>query len=372
VTTINSEVTVLNKNNIRLQTIGDTNSLPKKVQDNIKNAIENTDLKVVFSPLHGCGAVPIKRVLTEKGLKNLILVDEQMVPDGNFSTIKTPNPESKEAFEYAIKYGLKYDGELLICTDPDSDRVGIMVKKGNEYIALNGNQIGMLLLEYILNSYEVLPENGFIVNSIVSSGIIEKIAKDYNVNHKIVLTGFKYIGEAIEKSDDEFLFGFEESYGYLRGTFVRDKDAVIASMLLVEMTAFYKEKHINLVDKLDSIYKKYGYFNEEMVAITLEGESGGKKIGRILSTLREGFITELSGEKIFKTIDCLKPYETGLPKSNVLKYYFEDGSWYAVRPSGTEPKIKFYFSIKGETKEKSEEKLRKIKEEFLLKIENVK
>jgi|LGVF01.1.fsa_nt_gb phosphoglucomutase len=336
-----------------------------------KDVIRNTDLRVVFSPLHGCGGVPIKRVLTEKGLKNLILVDEQMVPDGNFTTVKNPNPESIEAFEYAIMYGKRNNGELLICTDPDSDRVGVMVKKDEEYIALNGNQIGMLLLEYILNSYDVIPENGFIVNSIVSSGIIEKMAKKYNVNHKIVLTGFKYIGEAIENSNDEFLFGFEESYGYLRGTFVRDKDAVIASMLLVEMTAVYKEKGINLVDKLDDIYKEYGYFSEKMVAVTLEGESGGEKIERILSSLRDGLVKELNNEKITKIIDCLKPEETGLPASNVLKYYFEDGSWYAVRPSGTEPKIKFYFSIKGETLEESQERLKKMKEEFLFKLESI-
>ncbi len=337
-----------------------------------KKVIESTDLKVVFSPLHGCGAVPVKRVLTEKGLRNLILVDEQMVPDGNFTTIKNPNPESKEAFEYALKYARKYDGELLICTDPDSDRVGIMVKKDDDYITLNGNQIGMLLLEYILNSYDTVPKNGYIVNSIVSSGIIEKIAKQYGVKHKIVLTGFKFIGEEIENSNGKFLFGFEESYGYLRGTFVRDKDAIIASMLLVEMTAFYKERNINLVDRLDSIYKKFGYFSEEMVSMTLEGKTGAEKIERMLLSLREGLVEELNGEKIFKTIDCLKPEETGLPSSNVLKYYFGDGSWFAIRPSGTEPKIKFYFSIKGDTKEKSQEKLRKIKEEFLLKIENIK
>lgn len=336
-----------------------------------KEIIKKTDLKVVFSPLHGAGGEPVKRVLSEKGLKNLILVDEQMVPDGNFTTIKNPNPESKEAFKYALKYAKKYDGELLICTDPDSDRVGIMVKKDSDYIELNGNQIGMLLLDYILESYDIIPKKGYIVNSIVSSGIIEKMAKSYDVSHKIVLTGFKYIGEMIEKSSDEFLFGFEESYGYLRGTFVRDKDAVIASMLLVEMTAYYKEKGINLLDRLDSIYKKHGYFKEEMIAVKHEGKKGEQRIKNILSSLRNGLINELNNEKIFKTIDCLKPELTGLPKSNVLKYYFEDGSWYAVRPSGTEPKIKFYFSIKGETNEKAEEKLKKIKEEFLDKIERI-
>jgi phosphoglucomutase len=333
--------------------------------------IKASDIKVVFSPLHGSGGEPVTRVLREKGLKNLVTVDEQMVPDGNFSTIKDPNPESPEAFEYAKKYGNKNDSDLLICTDPDADRVGLMVKNDSEYVALNGNQIGMLLADYILDSYDSIPTNGYIVNSIVSSGIIEKMAKKYNVNHKIVLTGFKYIGEIIEKSDEKFLFGFEESYGYLRGTFVRDKDAVIASMLIVEMAAYYMDKDINLLDKLDSIYQALGYFKEEMVAVRHEGKSGGEKIKRILAELRNGLIKELNGEKIVKTIDCLKPEETGLPKSNVLKYYFDDGSWYAVRPSGTEPKIKFYFSIKADTQGLADEKLEAIKTEFLEKIEKI-
>lgn len=334
--------------------------------------IKNSDIKVVFSPLHGSGGEPVTRVLKEKGLKNLVTVDEQMIPDGNFTTIKDPNPESPKAFEYAKKYGKDNGSDLLICTDPDADRVGLMVKKNSEFVALNGNQIGMLLADYILSSYDKIPEDGFIVNSIVSSGIIEKMAKKYNVNHKIVLTGFKYIGEIIETSDEKFLFGFEESYGYLRGTFVRDKDAIIASMLIVEMAALYKNQGINLIDKLDSIYQELGYFKEEMVAIRHEGKSGGEKIKRILEELRKGLIKELNGETIVRTIDCLKPEETGLPKSNVLKYYFEDGSWYAVRPSGTEPKIKFYFSIKADTQISADQKLEAIKNEFLEKIENIK
>ena len=336
------------------------------------NAIRESDIKVVFSPLHGSGGVPVTRVLKEKGLKHLVTVDEQMVPDGDFTTIKDPNPESPQAFEYAKKYGKKNNSDLLICTDPDGDRVGLMVKKDSEYVALNGNQIGMLLADYILDSYDEIPSDGFIVNSIVSSGIIEKMANKYNVNHKIVLTGFKYIGEIIEESDGQFLFGFEESYGYLRGTFVRDKDAVIASMLIVEMAAYYLAQGINLLDKLDSIYQALGYFKEEMIAVRHEGKSGSEKIKRILAELREGLIEELNGEAIVKTIDCLEPEKTGLPKSNVLKYYFEDGSWYAVRPSGTEPKIKFYFSIKADTQALADEKLKAIKNEFLEKIETIK
>lgn len=335
------------------------------------DAIKKSNIKVVFSPLHGSGGEPVTRVLMEKGLKNLVTVDEQMVPDGNFTTIKDPNPESPEAFEYAKKYGEKNNSDLLICTDPDADRVGLMVKKDSEYVALNGNQIGMLLADYILDSYDEIPSDGFIVNSIVSSGIIEKMAEKYGVNHKIVLTGFKYIGEIIEKSDEKFLFGFEESYGYLRGTFVRDKDAVIASMLIVEMAAYYMDQGINLLDKLDSIYQALGYFKEEMIAVRHEGKSGDEKIKRILSELRKGLIKELNGEEIVKTIDCLKPEETGLPKSNVLKYYFKDGSWYAVRPSGTEPKIKFYFSIKGDTKAMADQKLEAMKSDFLEKIETI-
>lgn len=336
-----------------------------------EDAIKTSDLTVVFSPLHGSGGKPVKRVLTEMGLKNLVTVDEQMVPDGDFTTIKDPNPESNEAFKYALKYANKYDADLLICTDPDADRVGIMLKKDAEYISLNGNQIGLLLADYILKAYDQIPGDGYIVNSIVSSGIIEKLSQKYNVNHEIVLTGFKYIGQMIDQKEGTFLFGFEESYGYLKGTLVRDKDAIVASMLLVEMTAYYMNNGNHPLNRLEELYQALGYFKEEMVAVRHEGKSGGEKIQRILSALREGLVTELNGEPITQVIDCLKPEETGLPKSNVLKYYFEDGSWFAIRPSGTEPKIKYYFSIKGDSKAESESRLQSIKQSFIEKVDTI-
>lgn len=329
--------------------------------------IESTDLKVVYSPLHGCGAEPVRRVLQEKNLKNLIFVEEQMISDGNFPTVKEPNPESKEAFKLALEYGKKNDADLLICTDPDADRVGILVKDDSEYKALNGNQIGMLLLYYILEN-EATHKNHTVINSIVTSGIIEKIAKRNGLKHTEVLTGFKYIGEKInsfESSKEEFLFGFEESYGYLKGTLVRDKDAIVATMLIIEMAAYYRDEGETLLNVLEDIYDDYGYYKENMVAIRHEGKAGAEKIKKILASLREDPITKVDEFKVVKTIDCLHPEETGLPKSNVLKYYLEDGSWYAVRPSGTEPKIKFYFSVVDESNEKAKEKLEKV-ERYIL------
>mgnify|MGYP006420710383 CR=1 FL=1 len=336
-----------------------------------KEIFKETDLKVVYSPLHGSGAKPVTRVLKELGLKNLIEVNEQMVPDGEFTTIKNPNPESNKAFELSLKYGQKEDADILICTDPDGDRVGLMVKNNDSFKSLNGNQIGVLLLNYILQNYKGDLEKGFIVNSIVTSGIVQKIAEKYNIEHNIVLTGFKYIGDMINKKSKDFIFGFEESYGYLKGTFVRDKDAVVASMLIVEMVAFYKSKGINLIDQLNNIYDEFGYFLEEMIAVRHEGKSGEEKIKNILSTLRKDPIKSLAGKEIVKTIDCLKPEETNLPKANVLKSYFKDGSWFAIRPSGTEPKIKFYFSIKGKDKNEATELKESIKKDFFKIVDSI-
>lgn len=336
-----------------------------------KKIFNETDLKVVYSPLHGSGAKPVTRVLKELGLKNLIEVNEQMVPDGDFTTIKNPNPESEKAFKLSLKYGKKQDADILICTDPDCDRVGLMVKNNGKFKSLNGNQIGVLLLNYILKNYQGNLEDGFIVNSIVTSGIVQKIAQKYNIEHNIVLTGFKYIGEMINKKSKDFIFGFEESYGYLKGTFVRDKDAVVACMLIVEMVAFYKSKNINLIDQLNNIYDEFGYFLEEMIAVRHEGKSGEEKIANILSTLRKNPIKSLAGKEIVKTIDCLKPEETNLPKANVLKSYFKDGSWFAIRPSGTEPKIKFYFSIKGKDKDEATDLKESIKKDFFKIVDSI-
>lgn len=335
--------------------------------------IQSTDLKVVYSPLHGTGGEIIKRVLTEMGLKNLTLVEEQMQPDGNFTTVDIPNPEEEGAFELSLDYAKENDSELLICTDPDSDRMGVMIKAKDDYVSLNGNQIGTLLLDYILDAFDVLPPNGVVITSVVTSGIVEKIAKAYGVDHKIVLTGFKYIGEMMnkfEKTNEHFIFGFEESYGYLSGTHVRDKDAVVAAMLMVELAAYYKKNNKSILEKLDEIYQTYGYYKEEMISIKHAGKAGEEKIKNILKAFRTAEFDSMGDYKISQVIDYLND-ETGLPTANVLKYYFEDGSWFAVRPSGTEPKIKLYFSINDTTEAKVIEKKEAIKSSVLNFVEKV-
>lgn len=330
------------------------------------------DYKVVFSPLHGTGGMPVKRTLDELGFKGIIPVKEQMIPDPKFTTVPSPNPEDVNAFKLGLTYAKREDAELIIATDPDCDRVGLVVKdETGDYIALNGNQTGALLVNYLLSSYKELPENPIVISTIVTSGIGKVIAQKYGVEHEETLTGFKFIGEKIKQFEDgskTFIFGYEESYGYLAGTHVRDKDAVIASMLVVEMALYYRDRGITILEGLEEIYKELGYYKEDLHSITLKGKDGMEEIERIIKRFRTAPLQEIAGRKVERIMDCLKPEETGLPKSNVLKYILEDGSWVAVRPSGTEPKLKFYFSVKSDSMQGAEEKLDSIKAAILEKI----
>jgi len=339
------------------------------------NVFKNNDgkFKVMYSPLHGTGGMAVTRTLKELGFSNLHTVKEQMLPDENFSTVKSPNPEDINAFKLGIKYGEENNCNIIIATDPDCDRVGIVVKnKEGQYKALNGNQTGALLLDYILSSYEKLPEKSRIVSTIVSSDIGELISKKYGAKLIQTLTGFKYIGEKIkefESTGENFIFGYEESYGYLAGTHVRDKDAVISTMLVIEMALFYNEKGINLLEKLDDLFSEYGYFYESLHSITLKGKEGMEKIQYIMNNLRENTPTEIAGLSVVDVMDCLETEKTKLPKSNVLKYILSDKQWIAVRPSGTEPKLKFYFSMTGKTTEEAKEKVEIAKKFMIEKIQ---
>ncbi len=331
-------------------------------------------LKVVYTPLHGSGNKPVRKILDKIGVENVTVVPEQELPNGNFPTAPYPNPEISQAFECALKLAKDINPDLLLATDPDCDRVGIALPYGGEYKLLTGNDVGALLLDFILTRRKengTLPENPIAVKTIVTTELCKKITQDKGCQLIDVLTGFKFIGEQIaileEKGEENrFIFGFEESYGYLGGSYVRDKDAVIASMLICEMVAYYKAEGKNLIDELERLYKTYGYYLCSQVSFTCEGESGMKKIGSIMTSLRENMPTEIDGTKVIKADD----YETSistdlvagsttkitLPVSNVLCYYLEDGSSLIVRPSGTEPKIKIYLSSVGATKEKAKEK----------------
>lgn len=337
-------------------------------------------ISVVYSPLHGAGARPISEIMKICGCKNFYPVEEQMVADPNFTTLESPNPEDISAFELGIELAREKNADIVIATDPDCDRVGVIVKNSaNDYIALNGNQLGVLLVDYILGNMEDIPENAILVNTIVTSGMAEKIILRYGAELVSTLTGFKYIGEKIkeyENGSKTFLFGYEESYGYLAGTHVRDKDAVIATMLVVEMLAKYKQEGLNILDVLEALYEKVGYYQESLTSIKLTGKEGLIKIKKIMTSLRKYPFVDVLDLKVKSIIDCLdqtiliegKKESNGLPKSNVLKYILEDGSWFAVRPSGTEPKLKIYFSVTGETKNNCLEKLKSIEDIVLDRI----
>lgn len=332
-------------------------------------------LKVIYTPLHGSGNKPVRRILKKTGVTNVTVVPEQELPDGNFPTAPYPNPEIRQAFECALKLADKIKPDLLLATDPDCDRVGIAVRDGGEYKLLSGNDVGALLLDFVLarrTENGTLPKNPLAVKTIVSTELCRKIAENYGCELIDVLTGFKFIGEQItllEKKGEEnrFVFGFEESYGYLGGTYVRDKDAVIASMLICEMVAYYKTQGKNLIEVLDGLYKKYGYYICAQKSFTCEGESGMKQIKGMMEALRNETPTEINGSTVVKFDD----YETSvsrdiknggekkitLPRSNVLCFYMEDGCSLIVRPSGTEPKIKLYIGSVGHTCSEAENKL---------------
>ena len=332
-------------------------------------------LKVIYTPLHGSGNKPVRSILKKIGVTNVTVVPEQELPDGNFPTAPYPNPEIRQAFECALKLADKIKPDLLLATDPDCDRVGIAVRDGGEYKLLSGNDVGALLLDFVLarrTENGTLPKNPLAVKTIVSTELCRKIAENYGCELADVLTGFKFIGEQItllEKKGEEnrFVFGFEESYGYLGGTYVRDKDAVIASMLICEMVAYYKSQGKNLIEVLDGLYKKYGYYICAQKSFTCEGESGMKQIKGMMEALRNETPTEINGSTVVKFDD----YETSvsrdiknggekiitLPRSNVLCFYMEDGCSLIVRPSGTEPKIKLYIGSVGHTCSEAENKL---------------
>lgn len=358
----------------RLKTLSINPELVKKVSDKFK---------IVFTPIHGTGNKLVRRILDEIGFKNVLVVKEQEQPDTEFSTVKSPNPENREAFNIAIELAKKENVDLIIGTDPDCDRVGIIVRDSkNEYVTLSGNQTGCLMLEYILSQKKEknqLPESGFVVKSIVSTELAKKIAQNYNTELLDVLTGFKFIGEKIklldEQGDRKFQFGFEESYGYLAGTFARDKDGVVASMIIAEMAAYYYSRRMSLYDGLQEIYKKYGYFIEAITSYTLEGKEGIEKIKGTLLKLREDCIVDFNGSKVGVLRDYLsgqkyivleeKREPLDLPKSDVLYYEMQDGSWFCIRPSGTEPKIKIYFGVSDSSKESADNKLNVLKENVL-------
>ncbi|MFC4766538.1 phospho-sugar mutase [Effusibacillus consociatus] len=334
------------------------------------------DLHIVFTPLHGTGDKPVCRVLEELGFKHVHVVEEQQQPDPNFSTVTSPNPEERQAFELALQLAQQVNADLVLGTDPDADRVGLVTKNSQgEYVVLNGNQTGALLLQYLLEQRKntgKLPENGVMLKTIVTSELGRAIADAYNVTTVDTLTGFKFIGEKIgqyERTGEySFQFGYEESYGYLIGDFVRDKDAVQAAMMACEMAAFYKSKGMTLNDALQQIYRTYGYYLEDLSSFTFKGKQGLEKINQMMEEMRQRPLAQMGDLAVREAKDYL-PGIDGLPKSNVLKYILVDDSWVAIRPSGTEPKIKFYFSAVDKTHEAAQAKLNMLKS-FVLDLVN--
>ena len=327
------------------------------------------DFKIVYTPLCGTGNVPVRRALKEAGFENVLVVKEEEMPDSNFAGIEYPNPEDKKALTRGIELAKEQGADLVMATDPDCDRVGVAVRTtSGEYAMLTGNQIGGMLTNYIIESQKAenkLKDNGVLIKTIVTSEFGADIAKSNNLEVMNVLTGFKFIGEKIksfEENNNEktYLFGYEESYGYLVGTHARDKDAVVASLLIAEMAAYYYSKGMSLYEGLQELYKKYGYFKEETISLTLAGKEGLEKIAEIISYFRNTNIESINNKKVVEVKDYAKGID-GLPKSNVLKYFLEDESWVAVRPSGTEPKLKFYIAVKGNDEAECDTKVAGIK-----------
>ena len=342
----------------------------KKVQNQIK---------IVYTPLHGTGNLPVQRILKEIGFENVYVVSEQEKPNGNFPTVTYPNPEDKKAFELALKLAKEVDADIVLATDPDADRLGIYAKdtKSGEYMPFTGNMSGLLIAEYELSQKKekgILPKNGALIKTIVSSDMADAITEEYGVKLIEVLTGFKYIGEQIkifeETKEYEYLFGYEESYGCLVGTHARDKDAIVAVMALCEAAAYYKDKNMTLWDQMINIYEKYGYYREGQTAITMKGIDGAEKIQQILENLRANPPKKIGVYDVIEYRDyktgIIENYEnnkkdkTNLPISNVLYYKLNDGAWCCVRPSGTEPKIKFYIGVRGNSLEDSDKKLKEL------------
>ncbi len=332
----------------------------------VNKDVDKNGFKLVYTPMHGSGNKLVRGILEKARYKDVIVVKEQELPDGNFPTVKSPNPEDKEGFTIAIEYAEKNNVDLIIATDPDSDRMGIAVRnKNGEYVTMTGNQVGVMLLDYIL-SQKTPPKNGAAVTTIVSTKMADAVCKNYGVKLIRTLTGFKYIGEKIhefeESGENTFLFGFEESYGYLAGTYARDKDAVVASMLTAEMACFYSAKGMTLLDVMDNLYKKFGGYYEELESITLEGENGMENIKRVMTHFRYERISEVGGTAIESVTDYLG--KTDLPKSDVLRFCTANGLDFIIRPSGTEPKLKIYYLAEGKTYDEAKEKAQKAKAEI--------
>ncbi|MFD1780687.1 phospho-sugar mutase [Fredinandcohnia salidurans] len=354
----------------------------------INPTLSQVGVKVVFTPLHGTANKPVRNGLKAFGYENVTVVKEQELPDPNFSTVKSPNPEEHAAFELAIKEGKRIDADVLIGTDPDADRLGVAVKDDNgEYVVLTGNQTGAILLHYILSEKKkqgILPENGIVLKTIVTSEIGREIAKSFGLDTIDTLTGFKFIGEKIKEFEQtgeyKFQFGYEESYGYLIGDFARDKDAVQAALLAVEVCAFYKNKGMTMYEGLMEIFEKYGYYREGLESLTLKGKEGAEQINNLLASFRSEPPTIVAGRKVtliedYKesvrtNVEESKKEEITLPKSNVLKYFLEDGTWFCLRPSGTEPKVKFYFGVKGSSLEDSQQALNDISKDVMEQVHN--
>ena len=340
-------------------------------------------LKVIYTPIHGSGNIPVRSVLSQLGYSNVKVVKEQELPDGNFPTASYPNPENPDVFKLALDMAKTENPDIIFGTDPDCDRIGLVVKDSTgDYKVLTGNQTGLLLTHYVLSSLKEtnkLPNNGVVIKTIVTTEGARSIAEDFGVELMDVLTGFKYIGEKIREFEDAgdktYLFGFEESYGYLAGNFVRDKDAVIASMLVCEMTLYYKEQGKSLYDALIELYEKYGYFKETLVSLELKGKEGQEKIAACIEALRETAIDSIDNVKVVKRLDYKLSVEKdlanntesviNLPKSNVLKFILENGSYFVVRPSGTEPKMKVYLAVKSTGLEEAERDIANFKEKVM-------
>ncbi len=341
------------------------------------------DLKIVYTPLHGTGNIPVRTILNRLGFENVYIVQEEEKPNGDFPTVDYPNPEDPKAFSLALKLAKEKDADIVLATDPDADRLGVYAKdsKTGEYKAFTGNMSGLLIAEYELSQKKErneIPQNGMLIKTIVSSNLADAIAKRYNIKLKEVLTGFKYIGEQIkifEKTNEStYLFGFEESYGCLIGTHARDKDGIAAVMALCEAAAYYKEKGFTLWDQMINIYEEYGYYKEDLLSITLEGVEGANQIKEMMENLRNNIPSKIGEYKVerfrdYKTekiinMETEEEEKTGLPKSNVLYFDLENDFWVCVRPSGTEPKIKSYVGVKGKDIEDAETKVKKLKEDL--------
>ncbi len=370
----------------------------EKVDDSYINEVMGVSLrdeeldksiKIVYTPLNGAGNIPVRRVLKEKGFANVYVVKEQENPDGTFPTIAYPNPEDLKAFEYSEKLAKEVDADLLIATDPDCDRLAVQVKHNDKIVPLTGNQTGVILINYILSAMKekgILPENPVIVKSIVTGDMGTAIAKDYNVEMLNVLTGFKNIcalpNEYDTTKEKNFILGYEESIGYVIGTFVRDKDAVSSSLMLAEAAAYYKKQNKTLIDVLNELFEKYGYYQEKTVSLVLEGLEGQKRIKRMMQEYRDLYPTTIGSSKLTEVVD----YETQVSKNlltneiakidtektDAVKFIFDDSCWYALRPSGTEPKIKLYLYSKAPSLEKSKDKLMEFEKLILEKLYNIK